>query len=153
MRDNTDRKWIVFSRLLAGAMPAGILIYSAILFAINRIYPPAATSSPELLAARISLRHAAETAVGICTGLFQLGGILLIWYLIRRGRAVPFRLLLPPFFAAVGAMFLCALPFALLDRAFWGDYLFPIWGRLVTVALLLLILSGVNLYLCYRARN
>lgn len=153
MTDNTGRRWTVFSWLLAGAMPAGILIYSVILFAINRIYPPATTASTELLAARMSLRHAAETAVGICTGLFQLGAILLIWHLIRRGRAVSFRRLLPPFFATPGAMFLCALPFALLDRAFWGDYLFPIWGRLVTVALLLLILSGANLYLSYRTRN
>ena len=153
MTGGTDRRWTIFSWLLAGTMPAGILIYSAILFAINRIYPPAATTSPELLAARMFLRHTAETAVGICTGLFQLGGILLIWYLIRRGRAVPFGRLLPPFFATPGAMFLCALPFTLLDRTFWGDYLFPIWGRLITVALFLLILSGVNLYQRAHTRN
>ena len=124
-----------------------------ILFTVNKLYPPVSATPQAQLMSRFSLRHAAETADGICFGLFELGALLLIWHLIRCGKGVPYRGLFLPFCASCAAMFLCALPFALFDQAFWGEYLFPIWGKLITMALLFLILAGVNLYQCLRSKT
>ncbi len=153
MIDHTQPRRNGFFWSLACLPPAGILINSVILFTINKLYPPVSTTPQALLMSRFSLRHAAELADGICFGLFELGALLLIWHLIRRGKAVPYRALSLPFCASCSAMFLCSLPFVLFDRTFWGDYLFPIWGKLIIMALVLLILTGINFRQHLRSRT
>lgn len=147
------KKWTFLSALLALLPPLGILLHSGLLFAANRLYPPAGTPAQVLMESRLPLRHAGELTAGICFSLFQLGAILLIWHLVRTGKAIPLPRLFVPFLASAGGMFLCALPFALLDSASRGDHLFPIWGNLITLALYLLILAGVDLYHLFRPRT
>ena len=152
MGNHTQPQRNGLSWFLACLPPAGILLNSVILFTINKRYPPVSTSSQAQLMSRFPLRHAAEIADMVCFGLFELGALLLIWHLIRRGKAVPYRTLFLPFCVSCAAMFLCSLPFTAFDRTAWGDYLFPIWGKLGIMALIFLILTGVNFCLRFRAK-
>ncbi len=141
---------IIFSVI----MLSGTLIHSALLWTENTLFPVtggnAAADFKALIDIHITLSHIAETAAGICTAIFSVGCIAMLYPAVTVIQAVTFRRLFLFFLAMVAAILACTVPFAVTDKVFsLPDYLLPMWSG--AVALLLLFIVTVSAKLIKRA--
>lgn len=77
-----------------------------------------------------------KTRLPLSATAFLVGCLVLLYYFVRKSPFIPFHKVFFPFVAASAALFVCTLPFILLDPSSWGDYLFPIGSALVVMAML-----------------
>ncbi|QNK39344.1 hypothetical protein [Caproicibacter fermentans] len=134
--------------ILVIVMLVGILIHSAVFWVINKAFPPltyTTADSAVVVEMRLFLRRFAETTIGVCSTVFLVGSIMMLYSFIKTSPAVAFYKLFLLFSVTVVAMFACTVPFAIADKVFRGDYLFPVWGILAIMVLLFSILLGANL--------
>lgn len=144
LADIYKNKWIWM--LLRGALLAGILFHSLVFFAINKFYPlSGANYSVELLEQRISCRVFAETISGGCSGIFIFGSMLLAFSILRNGSLRDIRRWFGYSALTVFLMFVCTVPFAMIDPSFRGDYLFPVWGDTLVLIVLFILMSAAYL--------
>lgn len=144
------KKYRIITSILISLLLLGILAHSAVLWTLNRVFPPETLAYTTLdrisdIKLRLSARNFAEIIIGACSTGFCVGNIIMIYSFIKKGITVSFRKLFFSFFAICAAMFICVTPFAILDKAFWGDYFFPIRGLLIVMTMLLLIMVSANL--------
>jgi len=131
--------------VLTGIMLFGLLAYFAILFFLNRYYPsPAIFSYPTeaeketAIALRLTWRSRGEGIQRTCIELYALGGWILLYRIFRNWRTMELRSVVLFFAGTAAAMAVCLLPFALLDRSCFSDYLFPVRGAIIVVGVLFL---------------
>ena len=152
-----SKKYRLAALILVTVMLVGILIHSSVFWVMNRSFPPAdltyaTAKSAEVVNMRLSLRQFAEIAIGVCSTVFLVGSILMLYSFIKTCPAVAFQKLFLPFLVIVAAMFACAVPFAAADKVFRADYLFPVWGILAIIVMLFSILLSANLTKRLRAK-
>jgi hypothetical protein len=137
--------------ILISILLIGILVHSALLLTANTFSPvTSGTTISEdnkmLIDMRLTLRQIAETAVGICTIIFSVGCIAILFPTITVVHAIPFYKLVLFFAATVAAMFACAASFDIADKVFsLGDYLFPLWNSLIVILLCFLVISTAKI--------
>ena len=136
--------------ILSIILCVGFLTHSAILYSLNQIYPITSSGFAGAIEARMPLLRIAEKTIGVGSIIFFLGSIILINLFIKNKTAVAYRRMLIPFLLTVTAIFACILPFALLDRPSWANYLFPIWSTLMLLALLLAVTLAANFIMLHR---
>ena len=109
----------------------GLLVYSVIFLIINK---------------RLMWRQAAETIFTVCSFVYVIGHILIIYSFASRRISASLRTIFLYFTTQVGLMFLCTVPFAVFDLSFFGDYVFPIWSTVGILLILLFVTLAVGFY-------
>lgn len=129
-----------FIPILSVPLVLGLLFYSIIFFTLNKLLDPAELSfaDSDAVYTRLFWRHTAEMTLSICSSLYVIGLIFIIFFFVKRNIFISKRAIFAYFGVQIGIALVCAVPFAILDRSYWGDYLFPIWGILGRLLLLLL---------------
>lgn len=143
--------------ILIAILLAGFLIQSVMYLLISRFFtfPISGGSSGradielmefrKTINMRFRLRDFGERTCGIAAFIFVVGSVSLLGSFIKNGRPVAFGPLFLLFFGTVAGMVACTMPFALTDRASWGNYFFMMRGVLPIMAVLFVILLGANL--------
>ncbi|MDL2293229.1 hypothetical protein LJC60_01205 [Ruminococcaceae bacterium OttesenSCG-928-D13] len=115
----------------------GLCAYSVTLFVLNRtLNPQEIAGNFELLELRLSLRIAAERICSICTSLYLLGHLVLFNYTLIKKKPVPIPTTALYATAQIVIMFVCTVPFALMDMGSFADYVFPVWGTAISLSAL-----------------
>lgn len=133
--------------ILISILLIGILVHSALLLTANTFFPvtsgtTVSADNRPLIDMRLTLRQIAETAVGICTIIFSVGCIAMLFPTITVVHAIPFHKLVLFCAATVAVMFACAASFDIADKVFGlGDYLFPLWNSLIVISLCFVVIS------------
>ena len=139
--------------ILAVVMLLGILTHSVLFWILNTFYVHDILITPETMAIiemRFAVRDVAERVAAMCTAVFWIGCVAMIYPFAKIAYVITFRKILIYFSAIVIAMFACVIPFAVADRVFtFTDYLLPIWRGLPAV-FLLFIVTLVAKYLKHR---
>lgn len=140
MRKRTDfKRWVFFLNIL---LVCGLLVHSLIFFTINKAINPigiVAAETEQLLSRRILWRMVAETTFAFCGAVYLIGHIIIGWISIRNGDEKPLKKILLYYVMQVFLMIVCCIPFGLMDISFLGDYVFPIWGTVGTISLILIL--------------
>ena len=120
----------------------GLLVYSVIFLIINKSLNPATIAGND-----IHIRwQAAETIFTVCSFVYVIGHILIIYSFASRRISASLRTIFLYFTTQVGLMFLCTVPFAVFDLSFFGDYIFPIWSTVGILLILLFVTLAVGFY-------
>ena len=129
-------------------MLVGTLTHSIVFYLMNICWPIVNGSmlvlEPEFFDARIGMRSFAETFNGVCLTIFFIGGMIVIYSFARNGSIVSLKKISLFFLSILFALLACTVPFAVIDHAFWVDYLFPLWsatGNLVTFFVIILLVN------------
>ena len=125
----------------------GFLVSSSILYTANRQLPPASLSysaTPTAVELRLSLRSLANAFSGIGSMVFALGNVILLCFFVKLGKTIKTSVIFLSFISVISLMFICVTPFAIIDRAFAGDYLFPLWNTIIIYSILFVILLLFN---------
>lgn len=127
--------------LLDGFLLVGLLSYSIFFFTLNMTLNPADLSgeSGELIAQRFYWRDLSEKILAVCGVIYLIGHICVISYARKKKISFSLKALTVYFFIQIGIMIACVVPFGLLDRTFFWDYLFPLWSLLILTSLLFLV--------------
>jgi transcriptional regulator with XRE-family HTH domain len=137
--------------ILAVILLLGILIHSVLLCIENNLFAMtpgnAVTADQKLLIdIRLTLRHIAETASSVCTTVFSVGCIIMLYPIITVIHTVSFRKLFLFYLVMIAAMLACTVPFGVTDKVFGlSDYLFPLWIGLIVVLLFFLVIVSAKL--------
>lgn len=150
LNKQTQKNCKITILVLVIIMLVGIVIHSTVLWTINRFLSPTDFTNGTVdyvsaVKTRLSLHQFALLAIGICSTIFLVGNIAMLCFFIKKCPTVAFHKLFVLFFAIVAAMFACVGPFAIADKVFWQDYLFPLWSILPVMVLLFIILISTNL--------
>ena len=137
VKKRMDKRFLILSIILL----AGTLIYSGTLFILNICIPPGQTpyitaAGTNLLETRLLIRRISEITYGICGATYLIGTAVLLWSLVKSESVISKKmlLLLPAF--TIMSVFLCVMPFSLLDETFAVDYFVPILNMVVNIPLL-----------------
>lgn len=123
----------------------GLLAGSGVLYAANRQLPPAALSAdPAAVELRLSLRGLANAFSGIGSMVFALGNVIFLCSFVKLGKTIKTSVIFLSFISVISLMFICVTPFAIIDRAFASDYLFPLWSTIIIYSILFVILLLFN---------
>lgn len=125
------------------ALVLGLLLYSIIFIVINKKFNPLEIRAEEIHL-RFLWRKIAENIVSICSLVYSLGHFIMLYLYVKKHWKIEFRKIGGYFISQIILMFGCTVPFAMFDVAYFGDYLFPIWG-LIGNLLLMLIIVIINL--------
>ena len=136
--------------ILASVMLIGVLVHSILFWTVNNFFPPPTTEitadNRQYIEMRFALRDMAERISGICTTIFGIGCIAMIYPCIAVAHAIQLRRLLIIFFLIVTAMFVCVIPFASADNVYsFADYIMPVWIGLLFSCLLFGVTLAVGL--------
>lgn len=123
----------------------GLLVYSVIFLIINKSLNPATIAGNDIHI-RLMWRQAAETIFTVCSFVYVIGHILIIYSFASRRISASLRTIFLYFTTQVGLMFLCTVPFAVFDLSFFGDYVFPIWSTVGILLILLFVTLTVGFY-------
>ena len=106
-----------------------VLLHSGIMFFLNTFYNPESISSMsrEVIDIRLNWRQWAEGIVSVCSGAYAIGCVVLFCLTAREHVVIQIRLITLRLVIQIISVSVCAIPFALLDMAYWGDYIFPAW--------------------------
>ncbi|MDW7667577.1 MAG: hypothetical protein SCJ93_02030 [Bacillota bacterium] len=152
------KRYKVVTSILITIMLVGILIHSGMLFTLNRLLPTrelsyATAEYASVVNMRLSLRQFAERFVAISSIVSIVGGIVILYNFIKSKHVISFHKIFIFFFVTIVVMFACVVPFALYDKAFWGDYFFPIWSILIIMILFFLIMIISNFIKYHREKD
>lgn len=125
---------------------AGLLVHSIILLVLNCNWDPRTVLGTEHMEAYLSWKEAGQTALAGCGLLYFIGHLVILIGLVVKDLLPAFPAVLLYFAIQVGLLAVGTVPFGLFDRAYFGDYIFPVWQLLGEVLLLLL---GVGLGAIY----
>ena len=138
MRNIQYKKWtLTLSFLLAFAL----LVHSLIFLIINKTINPIEIMSEGVgqeYIRRISWRKIAETVFAVCSSLYCIGNIDMCWISIKKRETAALKKILLYFVTQVFITIVCTVPFGLLDMDFLSDYIFPVWGIMGTLCLILI---------------
>ena len=136
MRRKLDlKKWLIILEIV---FVIGFLVHSIMLFVLNKTMPPAeiARVGQKAYLARLDRLQTKDKILAYSQVVYNLGLVILAYNAFRlKMRVSVGKALLYPITQFV-VMLLCTGPFALLDRQFWGDYLYPIWGEALIIAVI-----------------
>ncbi|MDR0839251.1 MAG: hypothetical protein LBN99_06370 [Oscillospiraceae bacterium] len=157
---NTDTKTRAGSKLygialavVTAILPLGILWHSVFLWTYNRRFPVAERTA-ELLQGPRNLRRIAETGVSISVVAYGIICIFAVYTVYRKKLAVPVSGPILSCLAAIAAMFLVVVPFALTDSVTgFANYLFPVWSALSGCVTFFAAMLIVRLIALRRARR
>lgn len=124
--------------LLNGVLLVGLLSYSILFFTLNKILNPA-NLLEELIAQRIFWRDLSEKILALCGVIYLVGHICALYYARKKKVHFSLKSLTLYFFLQIGIMIACVVPFGLLDRTYFFDYLFPLWNILMITIFLFFI--------------
>lgn len=129
---------------LNALLAAGLVCHSVILLAVNKTLPfPGVAGDPGVFGQRAFWQGAAQFICSLLSAAYLIGHICTAYFYLRARRYLPLRQVLPYFLAQLLIMFLGTVPFALFDRASWGNYLWPLWGPPVEMLAILAIYSVI----------
>ena len=132
MRNIQYKKWtLTLSFLLAFAL----LVHSLIFLIINKTINPIEIMSEGVgqeYIRRISWRKIAETVFAVCSSLYCIGNIVMCWISIKKRETAALKKILLYFVTQV------FITIGLLDMDFLSDYIFPVWGIMGTLCLILI---------------
>lgn len=114
----------------------GLLIYSVIFFVINRNLSD--------ITARLYWRQIAEVIIAICSLVYILRHIIATYKIYVNKASISFGRLFMYFLIQICAMLFCTIPFAIFDRAFGGDYIFPVWSTAGTLLIVIIVAWGLS---------
>ena len=138
MRNIQYKKWtLTLSFLLAFAL----LVHSLIFLIINKTINPIEIMSEGVgqeYIRRISWRKIAETVFAVRSSLYCIGNIVMCWISIKKRETAALKKILLYFVTQVFITIVCTVPFGLLDMDFLSDYIFPVWGIMGTLCLILI---------------
>lgn len=138
MRNIQYKKWtLTLSFLLAFAL----LVHSLIFLIINKTINPIEIMSEGVgqeYIRRISWRKIAETVFAVCSSLYCIGNIVMCWISIKKRETAALKKILLYFVTQEFITIVCTVPFGLLDMDFLSDYIFPVWGIMGTLCLILI---------------
>lgn len=121
--------------LLDGFLLIGLLSYAILFFTLNKILNPA-NLSEELIAQRLFGRDLSEKILALCGVIYLVGHICALYYARKKKVHFSLKSLTLYFFLQIGIMIACVVPFGLLDRTYFFDYLFPLWNILMITVFL-----------------
>lgn len=124
--------------LLNGVLLVGLLSYSILFFTLNKILNPA-NLLEELIEQRIFWRDLSEKILALCGVIYLVGHICALYYARKKKVHFSLKSLTLYFFLQIGIMIACVVPFGLLDRTYFFDYLFPLWNILMITVFLFLV--------------
>lgn len=124
--------------LLNGVLLVGLLSYSILFFTLNKILNPA-NLLEELIEQRIFWRDLSEKILALCGVIYLAGHICALYYARKKKVHFSLKALTLYFFLQIGIMIACVVPFGLLDRTYFFDYLFPLWNILMITIFLFFI--------------
>lgn len=141
MKNNTP--YVIVKRLknillvLDAFLILGLLSYAIILFTINRTLNPVDISVGNItVEQRLYWREIAEKICAVCNVIYILGHVLVIYNSIKRKVRFSLKTLGFYFLTQIGIALICVVPFGILDRAWFYDYIFPLWNIILTTSLL-----------------
>ena len=119
----------------------GLLAYAIIFFIINKTLNPLDIAGEHIsVERRLFWRGAAETICALCSALYILGHVFVIYRTIRQKVHFSLKELAFYFIVQIGIMLVCVVPLGLADRVYFYDYIFPLYS-LITIASVLFIVS------------
>lgn len=121
--------------LLDGFLLIGLLSYAILFFTLNKILNPA-NLLEELIEQRIFWRDLSEKILALCGVIYLVGHICALYYARKKKVHFSLKSLTLYFFLQIGIMIACVVPFGLLDRTYFFDYLFPLWNILMITVFL-----------------
>lgn len=121
--------------LLDGFLLIGFLSYAILFFTLNKILNPA-NLLEELIEQRIFWRDLSEKILALCGVIYLVGHICALYYARKKKVHFSLKSLTLYFFLQIGIMIACVVPFGLLDRTYFFDYLFPLWNILMITVFL-----------------
>ena len=146
--NNRPLKYKIIIIVLIAIMSLGILLHSSVLYTLNKSFQPTELSykatDSSVINTRLSLRQFSETVNGICTTIFFIGSIVMLYSFIKAGSAVAFHKLFLLFFATILPASIFAGAFAVMDKIYFMDHLFPLWSILAIVLLLFPLILVAN---------
>ena len=141
MENNTSSTMSTGKKLLLlfdSFLLVGLLFYAILFFTLNKILNPA-NLLEELIEQRIFWRDLSEKILALCGVIYLVGHICALYYARKKKVHFSLKSLTLYFFLQIGIMIACVVPFGLLDRTYFFDYLFPLWSLLILTSLLFLV--------------
>lgn len=145
MRPSGWKRWTFILNIL---LIFGLLAHSTILFVLNQELNLAEAPTPmiESIRTRIFWRKTAEVVVGACSFIYEIGHFVFACLLIGKRTEKLLGRVSVYFAVQILLLLICTVPFAMFDDpSFRGDYIFPIWGIAGVQALLLFVLTVVEI--------
>lgn len=124
--------------LLDGFLLIGLLSYAILFFTLNKILNPANLSG-ELIAQRLFWRDLSEKISGLCGVIYLAGHVCALCYARKQKVHFSLKALTLYFLIQISIMIASVVPFGLLDRTYFFDYLFPLWNILMITVFLFLV--------------
>ncbi|EOD00460.1 hypothetical protein [Caldisalinibacter kiritimatiensis] len=113
--------------MIDGFLVFGLLCYAVIFFLANKNLNPIEISMSEsLIERRLFFRRLAEMIYSVCSVIYILGQILLIYFGMKNGYRVSLKRIFIYFFSQIVLALVCVLPFAFFDFSYFSDYIFPL---------------------------
>ena len=138
MKNNTSSTMSTGKKLLLlfdSFLLVGLLFYAILFFTLNKILNPANLSG-ELIAQRFYWRDLSEKILALCGVIYLVGHICALYYARKKKVHFSLKSLTLYFFLQIGIMIACVVPFGLLDRTYFFDFLFPLWNILMITVFL-----------------
>lgn len=121
--------------LLDGFLLIGLLSYAILFFTLNKILNPA-NLLEELIEQRIFWRDLSEKILALCGVIYLVGHICALYYARKKKVHFSLKSLTLYFLIQISIMIASVVPFGLLDRTYFFDYLFPLWNILMITVFL-----------------
>jgi hypothetical protein len=136
--DNHRPKIIVLFDII---LMLGLLSYAVVFYVINKTLTPSDVSGGYIIAEQhLFWRAVAEKICALCGVIYILGHIFAIYHSMKQKIKFSLKELALYFFIQIGIMLVCVIPFGLLDRTYFFDYIFPLYS-IIGTALLLFVVS------------
>ena len=131
-----------------------LLGYSGIFFILNLTRNPSVISGNSAwISQRFFWLKVRERWYAVCITVYLMKNIFLLLRLAKRTLDVSFQNLALYALAQAGLALLTTVPFGLLDRRFFADYLFPLYGLGAELAFLFLAAAAILLFRRIKSRK
>lgn len=117
----------------------------SVIYFLNEIGFDFAHAANEELQTWLLWRHRAEFIFSVSCGIYIVGHMILGYIAAKKYEYISPKSIFLYYLIQIALMFLCTVPFEILDSKYFGDYLFPIWGTGVALLIILLIMSVMSL--------
>ncbi len=142
MLKKKNRDVILISILILNLIFFGGLLIRSVIFFLNEINFDFARAADAELQTWFLWRKRAEFIFSASYDIYIMGHIIVCYNAARKNAYISLKSIALYYLIQIALMFLCTVPFEILDSKYFGDYLFPIWGTGVTLLLILFIMSA-----------
>ena len=127
------KKWLL---ILECVLVLGFLLHSAILLVLDKTMPPSeiARAGQEAYLVRYNWLKIGDRVITGFKLVYNIGLVVFAFVILKRKENVRIKQVLLYPVAQFVLMLIITGPFALLDRTFWGNYLYPVWAEAVIIA-------------------